>query len=383
MGLLGDEGSRSRVADRTKSPPSATQPTDSRDRTPPPTGHPRLQQPHEEPITVPPTPPRLSIIITNYNYEKYIEDSIVSAINLDWANTEIIVVDDGSSDHSREIIEKYSGKLEAIFQENRGQTEAYNTGFFKSTGDYVVFLDADDMVEPDFAAKCLARAAPGVSKIQCQMQVVNENGQPTGRLFPRFDPAPTPEIIRRWHEHGFAVPSPPGSGNIYSRRFLEAIFPLDGSLGRAGDSYCIAAAHIFGNIETIKLPLVKYRIHDKNDSNIVSKRRGFATEIERGRARVEYVNRLRSEHGVGPPNHAERSLESVQFRAASWMTARQEHPLSNDSRLRMAWDAVTIGLSDPTARAHVRLLLVLWVLAVLASPPDLARTLINRRYKRS
>src|SRR3954469_17707313 len=93
--------------------------------------------------------PLVSIIIDNYNYGRFIGDAIDSALAQTYANKEVIVVDDGSTDNSREIINGYSGRIQSVFKNNGGQSSALNAGFAASHGDVVYFLDADDVLFPD------------------------------------------------------------------------------------------------------------------------------------------------------------------------------------------------------------------------------------------
>lgn len=90
----------------------------------------------------------VSVIITNYNYEKYIVEAIESVLNQTYKNFELIIVDDGSKDQSRRIIQpyqlQYPNKIKLILQENGGQGSAFNAGFDASTGEIIAFLDADD-----------------------------------------------------------------------------------------------------------------------------------------------------------------------------------------------------------------------------------------------
>src|SRR6476619_6168561 len=92
--------------------------------------------------------PRASIIINNYNYDRFLAEAIESALAQTYAETEVIVVDDGSTDDSREIIKRYGDRCAAISQQNGGQGAAYNAGFAASHGDFVCFLDADDILHP-------------------------------------------------------------------------------------------------------------------------------------------------------------------------------------------------------------------------------------------
>ena len=69
-----------------------------------------------------------SIVITNYNYERYLAEAIESALAQRWADIEVVVVDDGSSDGSRGVIERFGDRVIAVFKENGGQGSAFNAG---------------------------------------------------------------------------------------------------------------------------------------------------------------------------------------------------------------------------------------------------------------
>lgn len=94
--------------------------------------------------------PKVSILIPLYNSEKYIADTIESALVQTWKNKEIIIVDDGSSDNSYEVAKSYGSNNIKIFkQNNNGACYARNEAFKKSTGDYIQYLDADDLLAPN------------------------------------------------------------------------------------------------------------------------------------------------------------------------------------------------------------------------------------------
>src|SRR5690606_3615953 len=94
--------------------------------------------------------PLVSIVIPNYNYGRFIAEAIESVLNQTYPNIELIVVDDGSSDDSLEAIRQYEKKLILISQKNSGVVVARNNGAAKSRGEYISFLDADDVIEPTF-----------------------------------------------------------------------------------------------------------------------------------------------------------------------------------------------------------------------------------------
>jgi len=96
-----------------------------------------------------------SIVIVNYNYADYIEECMLSAINQSYHNIEIIIVDDGSFDNSRVIIDRYKNNynnINAIYLENKGQASALCSGVLASRGDVVLFLDSDDVFEENKVA---------------------------------------------------------------------------------------------------------------------------------------------------------------------------------------------------------------------------------------
>ncbi len=94
--------------------------------------------------------PLVSIIIPVYNAEKYLEETILSALNQTWPNKEIIIVNDGSTDNSLPIANKFVGPYVKVYsQVNKGASTARNKGLSKARGDYIQFLDADDLLSPD------------------------------------------------------------------------------------------------------------------------------------------------------------------------------------------------------------------------------------------
>jgi glycosyltransferase involved in cell wall biosynthesis len=96
------------------------------------------------------TSPLVSIIIPVYNSEKFLSESIYSALAQTWKHTEIIVVDDGSTDNSFSIAQKFASNSTKIYkQKNKGACAARNFGFSLSKGDYIQYLDADDILAPD------------------------------------------------------------------------------------------------------------------------------------------------------------------------------------------------------------------------------------------
>ena len=116
-------------------------------------------------------PPLVSIIITNYNYGRFLGEAIESGLAQTWQNREILVIDDGSTDDSVEVARRYPITL--FTQKNSGVCIARNNALSVARGEYVSFLDADDRLPPTAIEHMLARlrdTPPDVGYIYGQMQ---------------------------------------------------------------------------------------------------------------------------------------------------------------------------------------------------------------------
>jgi len=92
---------------------------------------------------------KVSIIISVYNSQKFLEECIESALNQTYQNIEIIAVDDGSTDNSLKILKKYSNKIKIISKKNAGTASALNQGIKIAKGEWIKRLDHDDVLYPD------------------------------------------------------------------------------------------------------------------------------------------------------------------------------------------------------------------------------------------
>lgn len=105
--------------------------------------------------------PKISSIISVYNGENYLAEAIQSALDQDYPHTEIIVVNDGSTDNTSRIIDSFGSRVIGIYQENQGLGAARNAGVSKASGDYLAFLDHDDLWAPH--------------KLSCQLQLIQSS----------------------------------------------------------------------------------------------------------------------------------------------------------------------------------------------------------------
>ena len=116
---------------------------------------------------------KISVIIPVYNTEKYIDKCINSVLQQD-LETEIIVVNDGSTDNSKKIIEKYRDKIIYLEKENGGLSDARNYGLKYATGEYVAFLDSDDFIEKDLFLRLEKYIEKKIDIIKFKIKLVDE-----------------------------------------------------------------------------------------------------------------------------------------------------------------------------------------------------------------
>ncbi|MDJ0518784.1 MAG: glycosyltransferase, partial [Trichodesmium sp. MO_231.B1] len=126
-----------------------------------------------------PVVPRVSVIIATYNNGHYILEAIASIFNQTYRSYEIIVIDDGSTDNTRQVLEPYLDKLRYVYQENKGVSHARNLGLEMARGEFISFLDADDFFLRDKLAKQVAifDARPSLGIVHSGWRLINEKGE--------------------------------------------------------------------------------------------------------------------------------------------------------------------------------------------------------------
>jgi glycosyltransferase involved in cell wall biosynthesis len=129
--------------------------------------------------------PFVTIIVNNHNYARFLGAAIESALDQTYPNTEIVVVDDGSSDDSPSVIARYGPRVVPVFKANGGQESALNAGFAVSRGDVVCFLDADDTLAPGALERAISCFEdPRVVKVHWPLRAIDDHGRPLPHLVP-------------------------------------------------------------------------------------------------------------------------------------------------------------------------------------------------------
>jgi len=122
--------------------------------------------------------PKVSVIIATYNRSHFVCEAIESVLNQTFLDFEIIVIDDGSKDNTKQVLEKYGSRIHYIFQENKGRAESRNTGIKNTKGEYIAFLDDDDIWLPNKLEKQVAflDSHPEIGLVHTFVELIDEQG---------------------------------------------------------------------------------------------------------------------------------------------------------------------------------------------------------------
>lgn len=228
-----------------------------------------------------------SVIIDNYNYGRFLREAIDSALGQTYSRIEVIVVDDGSTDDSREIIASYGARVIPLLKENGGQASAFNRGFALSRGEIVCFLDADDTLLPTAIEQAVALFAEArVVKVHWPLWIVDEQGKRTGQVKPGA-PLAEGDLQEVFAQGSPEYTAPPQSGNAWRRDFVATVFPLPGTVFRTGgaDDYLSMLSPLFGCIKRLEQPQGTYRIHGQSHYS----GKPFAERLRIGQERYQYI----------------------------------------------------------------------------------------------
>lgn len=216
--------------------------------------------------------PLVSIIIDGYNQGHLVKDAIESAISQSYSNIEVIVVDDGSTDNSREVISSYGNSIFPVFKSNGGQSSALNVGFKESHGDIICFLDADDLF---FKNKVLQVAnalasSPEIDWCFHPLRYINEalDQVITDYPLPPSDYSCKIDFRNNIIKNGvIPVWGPATSGLSLRRSLAEKIFPVPEYLWIASDAYLRYPSLALSQGYFLNQPLSYLRVHGNNVYN--------------------------------------------------------------------------------------------------------------------
>jgi glycosyltransferase involved in cell wall biosynthesis len=315
--------------------------------------------------------PVVSIVVNNYNYGRYLRAAIDSALAQTYSNVEVIAVDDGSTDDSREIIASYAKRILPVFKPNGGQGSALNAGFAASRGEIVMFLDADDELLPEAIDQVVKAWRPSVAKTQFQLELIDERGQPLGLHVPPFNGyIPNGDIRDRFARFG-EYPTAPLSGTAYARTALLRMMPLDEAIWTiAADKPLVVLTPFFGDLVSICAPLGRYRIHGANDSRL----KGRHLEALHRRLSAVYfapetICRIAAAKGIAlDPGVLNSTSRRVKLRMASLRLDPKTHPIAGDTRLNLLVKGIRASLREPDLALKVRASQIAWFTLMAVAP---------------
>ena len=324
----------------------------------------------------------VDIVINNYNYGRFLPAAIESACNQSHDRVRVIVVDDGSTDESREVLERYRGRVVAVLKENGGQASALNAGMEHCEGDTVLFLDADDTLKPQAAARVAAAFAadPGLAKVQFRMEVIDAEGQPTGALKPPVH-LPMPRGDQRHAELAFPFDLAwlPTSANAFRVDLLRKILPIpEQAFPTCGaDWYLIHLMTLLGSVDSLEEACGCYRVHGANSYEPAAPQLDLAhvrQTIGFARTTADALLRLAAELGLPHPDRI-LSLADLGNRIVSLRLQPELHPIPSDRRWGLLADSARAARRRSNVSAAMKLVFVAWFVAIATGPKGLARRL--------
>lgn len=326
--------------------------------------------------------PLVSIIVNNYNYERFLSEAVDSALNQTYSNLEVIVVDDGSTDNSHAIIVGYGDRIISILQPNGKQAAAFNSGFAKSQGDIIIFLDSDDYLMPHAVERIVAVWKPTLAKVHYRLEVVDTNGKPLGYTFPQgTQPLSTGAVWKALLNVGGYV-RVPTSGNALNRSALSSLFPIADEYKLTADDYLSVLVPFYGDVEAIEEPLGAYRIHNNNQwalATVTGDR--FHRFIRHDLQVYELLISKAKELNYELPQDFElRSQGRFQTRLASLRLSPEHHPVPSDNPLSLIYSGIYSTWKYSQFSLQKRLIYTMWFFWVGLLPLPLVKPVITWFY---
>ncbi|HEV2274360.1 MAG TPA: glycosyltransferase family A protein [Acidobacteriaceae bacterium] len=283
-----------------------------------------------------PANPTVSVLITSYNYGRFLGQAIESALGQSYRPMEVIVSDDGSEDNSCEVVQGYIDRGEPVKLlrgEHRGMAGSLNAAFEASSGDIICLLDADDYFLPGKIEAVVygLRSEPSAGFAIHRAQMVDQHDRQRG-IYPLLRSLPQGDCLETTlHNAGVLMGLPPTSNLSLRRETALSIFPIPERFRGYAEQVIHRIAPLVTSICAIDQPLSVWRLHGRNDGNSA---RVAAERLER---ELSYMRDLWFEQS----NHLIRRNPEV----AKRMPALESNPLY----MRMRYMQLRL-LGDPAAR---------------------------------
>jgi len=221
----------------------------------------------------------VSAIIPTYNRAGYVSQAVESVLNQTYRPIETIVIDDGSSDSTPEVLRKYRDQINYIYQERSERSKARNEGFRHSKGDCIAFLDSDDVW---LASKIQEQVRvldeyPSVGVVYTGVQFIDTKGAPSSERLTWDEPV-REALYEDLMTHNVITGSL--SSILVRRECLDRVGLFDESMIACEDLDLYRRIAEYYEFRKIDLPLVKIRIHGENtQTGFATMARGWETTI--------------------------------------------------------------------------------------------------------
>ncbi|MCJ9719487.1 glycosyltransferase [Agrobacterium sp. SHOUNA12C] len=321
----------------------------------------------------------VSIIISNYNYARFLRRAVGSALGQDYDNVEVIVVDDASTDNSAEVIASYGSSIKACLKEaNGGHGGAFNTGFAASSGEIVLFLDADDYLYPNAVSEIVNAWEDDTVQVQFRLHLVDEDQQVKDIFPPSELPFDSGDVTSKLLQRG-RYQTTVTSGLAFKRTVLEAVMPVPETDFRQGaDGYLVTVAPLHGKVTSIETCLGAYRIHGANHSVFAEKLGQRARwRMEHDFHRMDALSDQAAEVGLTVPQDVNlHDPVHLEERLASLCMDSSKHPMTSDSRFTLG-TAGAMASMEMNASLRRRAVLAAWFLSVGVLPRRMAKAVLS------
>lgn len=269
--------------------------------------------------------PFFSVVIDNHNYGRFLAQAVESVLGQDFSarEVELIVVDDGSTDDSRQVLARYGPRLRAVLQERQGQAEAFNRGFREARGEVVCLLDSDDLWLPGK----LSRVAPffddkGVGGVEHWLRDVDASLQPAPQDFPEW-----PSRYRKEDFLDARTAFTATSGLAFRRESLERALPIPRELFYYLDDFLTVRVLLDSEMANLPAVLGFHRLHGANwCAGGYNDARKLDLDFRMREIFGSHLDRWLSERGLSPTPRFKRLLELELFRRRVLFEALSARP---------------------------------------------------------
>lgn len=206
---------------------------------------------------------KVSVIIPTYNGDRYIDRAIASVRDSTYRDWELIVIDDGSQDNTRQLLQSYPNPIHYIEQDNQGVAAARNRGLASAQGEFIAFLDQDDFFLPEKLSLqvALLESQASLGFVSSGWEIAQESGKPISAVRPWLE-------MPKLNLQGIVIWKPVFLGAMLFRRFyLELAGGFNTQLQQTSDvDLVLRLASLNCRADWVKQVTVVYRQHDRNVS---------------------------------------------------------------------------------------------------------------------